>query len=352
VLVDPLPLAAEAAALPPGTGHALGRTRNVLTDSAGRFALPDLLPGRFRLDVSSGLHVSLRTGEWLLGPGQRIDVGSITLRDGVRVSGRVVDENETPVEGAQINARPADFKGADAVVTLTDRAGQFGLAIPPGSYNLAVSAAGNIDQTVPLNIPGAAGPPLGAINIKLTRADSTLAGVVKDSGGRPVARAEVLAWGTPPNDLAAKRGPEHRALSSTGTDPGGFFTLRKLPMRALWIEVKHADYPSVVMAATPGNFTTAVLPIPGRIVGAVHEKVTGAVIARYRVEALGPDGRTAGGAPKAGAFSLSRLVPGRWTITVQAPGYKAGEQSVEVPPSTTLGEPSVRDVRVELEKPR
>jgi sarcosine oxidase gamma subunit len=122
-------------------------------------------------------------------------------------------------------------------------------------------------------------------------------------------------------------------------------------MRSLWIEVKHGDYPSVVMATTPGNFATAVLPIPGRIVGAVHEKVTGAVIARYRVEALGPDGRTAGGAPKAGTFSLSRLVPGRWTITVQAPGYKAGEQTVEVPPSTTLGEPSVRDVRVELEKP-
>jgi protocatechuate 3,4-dioxygenase beta subunit len=360
VLVDPLPLAAEAAALPPGAGHALGRTRNVLTDSAGRFALPDLLPGRFRLDVSRGEYVSLRTGEWLLGPGQRVDVGSVTLRDGVRISGRVVDDNDTPIEGAQINARPADLKGVDSVVTLTDRAGQFGLAIPPGSYNLAVSAAGNIEQIVPLAIAGPGGAPSGPINIKLTRADSTLAGMVKDSGGRPVARAEVLAWATAPdapaaagqNPGASKRGPEQRPLSSTVTDPGGFFTLRRLPMRSIWIEIKHGEYPSVVMAATPGTFATVALPIPGRIVGAVHEKVTGAVIARYRVEAQGPDGRIAGGAARAGGFSLSRLVPGRWTITVQAPGYKAGEQSVDVPPSTTLGEPSVRDVRVELEKPR
>lgn len=359
VLTDPLPLAAEAAALPPGTGHALGRTRNVVTDSAGRFALPDLLPGRYRLDASRGAHVSTRTGELPLAPGQRVDVGSVVLRDGVRVSGRVVDENDIPIEGAQISARPAEGKAGEPVVTLTDRGGQFGLAVPPGGYNLAVSAAGHVEQSTPLTTAGAAGTSPPPINVKLARADSSLAGVVQDSGGRPVARAEVTAWLTPKgastggdaDPAGSRRTTGQRPVATTATDAGGFFTLKHLPMRAVWIDIKHNEYPPVTASATPGTFATVALPIPGRIVGAVHEKVTGAPIARYRVEAQGPDGQVAGGAAKAGSFSLSRLVPGRWTLTVQAPGYKAGERTVEVPPSTTLGEPSVRDVRVELEKP-
>jgi hypothetical protein len=34
---------------------------------------------------------------------------------------------------------------------------------------------------------------------------------------------------------------------------------------------------------------------------------------------------------------------------VSAPGYHPTEQELDVPPSATLGEPSLRDLRVELD---
>src|SRR5205807_1454684 len=62
------------------------------------------------------------------------------------------------------------------------------------------------------------------------------------------------------------------------------------------------------------------VPMPGRIEGEVREKVTGALVSTYRIEARGPDGRIAGAMRKNGSsFVLSQLLPGRWTLDVRAP---------------------------------
>ncbi len=86
-----------------------------------------------------------------------------------------------------------------------------------------------------------------------------------------------------------------------------------------------------------------------RIEGEVREKVTGAVISTYRIEARGPDGRVAGATRKNGSgFTLSRLLPGRWTLNIQAPGYTSSERTIDVPVASALGQASVRGLRVEL----
>ena len=102
VIADRLPLAAEAAGLPSGSGHALGRTRTTSTDSGGRFQLADMLPGRVFVEINRAGNVPYRTGALALQPGQRLELPAVSLRGGVPLTGRVVDDGDAPVEGARV----------------------------------------------------------------------------------------------------------------------------------------------------------------------------------------------------------------------------------------------------------
>jgi protocatechuate 3,4-dioxygenase beta subunit len=350
VIADRLPLAAEAAALPSGSGHALGRTRSTSTDTGGRFQLSDMLPGRVFVEVDRAGSVPYRSGELSLLPGQRLELPPIVLRDGVRVTGQVLDDTGAPVEGARvaIRAAPGAVERTPGVVALTDGGGRFATEALDGRHELAVSAAGMQSDTRTIQVAPSAPPD---VTFRLVRADAVLEGSVRDGLGRPLARARVLAWPAPlgPDDPGDRRAP----LASTVTDGGGHFRLTRLPRGAISVEVNHGDYPLVARSAEVGQSGAPALtidvPVPGRIEGEVREKVTGAVISTYRIEARGPDGRTAGATRRNGSgFVLPRLLPGRWTLSVRAPGYGPTEQTVDVPMATTLGETSVRDLRVEL----
>ena len=123
-----------------------------------------------------------------------------------------------------------------------------------------------------------------------------------------------------------------------------------LPAGELRIEVQHPDYPRVTIAATPGQFASLTVPFPGGIAGEAHARATGAAVTRGRIDAAGPDGAKASAElQRAGSFRLPRLAPGHWRLSVSAPGYRPTEQELDVPPSSSLGEPSVRDLRVDLD---
>src|SRR5258708_7550889 len=172
-----------------------------------------------------------------------------------------------------------------------------------------------------------------------------LYGLVNELCGMPCARVLTAVW------LAAAAGdasiPDGASiLATTVTDVGGHFRLGQLPRVPLVLEVRQPAYPSVKAAATPGTFATVAVPIPGAIAGDVHDARTGAALSRFRVEARGPDGRTASATPrKTAAFVLTALAPGPWTLTVDAPGYEPGEITVDVPPRATLGAPPGRHRR-------
>jgi len=104
-----------------------------------------------------------------------------------------------------------------------------------------------------------------------------------------------------------------------------------------------------------------VVPLPGGIDGEVHERITGAPVPRFRIEAQGPDGARARFPEENAAtrkrttseplrFSLRRLTPGRWTLRVEATGYQPIEKTVEVVSAPSPGDASVRNLRLELER--
>jgi hypothetical protein len=356
VIADRLPLAAEAAGLPSGSGHALGRTRSVTTDSRGGFQLADLLPGPIVVEAVRGGSVPRRSPQMSLNPGQRLDVGTIALREGVRLAGRVVDDAGVPIDGARVTVSgPAagSASKADAdLLLLSDRGGQFATSVVDGAHQLRITAPGMQDKT--LTVQAGANAP-AELTVRLARADGAVEGTVHDALGRSLARARVVAWPTSP-DLPVGQLPDiaegTEPLAGTTTDAGGHFALARLPRGMILLEVKHASYPRVaelVDVTKPAHTALAIkVPIPGGIDGEVRERVTGAAVTTYRIEATGPEGRIASATRKSGAFSLARLLPGHWTLSVRAPGYITTEVAVEVPATSTLTESSLRNLRIEI----
>jgi carboxypeptidase family protein len=197
------------------------------------------------------------------------------------------------------------------------------------------------------------------------RTERALAGVVRDGAARPVAGARVLAF--PPGPAAPVVGREGATpLAVTRTDPGGHFRFERLPDGPLSLEVRHDSYPPQREAIDARAVTgagaeiTIQLPLPGAVRGEVHERVTGGPVPRFEVEAVGPNGGTAqypgggrhaeGRRPDPFHFRLGPLAPGDWTIRARAPGYAPVERQVQVPAAGTIGEPSVRDLRLELDR--
>ena len=284
----------------------------------------------------------MRTDEITLAPGERRELGALALRDGFPIEGRVVDESGAPIEGARVAATG----GADdaGLYALTDGAGAFSIALPAGHYRLTASAPGHGSAGTEVDVRQ--GAPSASIALRLARAEAILEGLVRDTGGRPLGRARLLAW---PREGAAGGGSA-TPIGTTSADVGGHFRMADLPAGELRIEVQHPDYPRVTISATPGQFASLTVPFPGGIAGEAHARGTGAAVTRGRVDAAGPEGAKASAElQRAGSFRLPRLAPGRWRLSVSAPGYRPTEQELDVPPSASLGEPSVRDLRVDLD---
>jgi protocatechuate 3,4-dioxygenase beta subunit len=340
VLYEPLPLAAEAAALG-GAGRAVGGAKATRTDARGAFTLDGLLPGRVHLEIARAPLVPLRTGDWTLTPGQHLDAGALTLRDGVLLAGRVVDEAGSPLAGARVTTTPTAGLFAE-----TDAAGAFQLALTPGAYEVTATGRAGGAASTKVRVDAAAAPP--PVTLTLSRADAALEGVVVDSGRRPLSRARIRAYAAD----AAGTAPEGPPLGAASTDAGGHFTLSRLPRRRLLVEIDHASYPRTLAPATPGALAELVVPIPGGIDGEVRERASGATVPRARVEARGPGGEkleATANDKRAGAFRLARLRPGRWTLTASAPGYAPATRELDVPASEILGDASVRGLRLELD---
>jgi len=308
-----------------------------------------------------------------MSPGQTLDVGTLRLSAAARVEGRVIDERGQPVPGARVTARAPggqSSQGAYDLYAVTDSGGAFSLPIAPGAVTLTASLPGHAD--VQSFVTVRAGTPSASVVLTVRGAAArALTGTVLDSGSRPVGGARIVAFVRIPGPSAAAAVSATEipgALATTRTDAGGHFRFERLPDGPLWLEIRHDSYPPrrEPVEPAPANGLAAELtirlPMPGAVAGEVHERGTGGPVRQFEIDAVGADGSVARFPPSgrhrepSGAdpfqFRLGPLAPGDWWLRVHAPGFLPTERQLSVPAASTLGEPSVRSVRIELERKR
>jgi protocatechuate 3,4-dioxygenase beta subunit len=359
VLAGALPLAAEAANLPAHVLAAKGQTRSAASDPGGRYVIPDLPPGKYQVMVAAETRLSVSKGPLRVEPGKTSEVGSVTLRAGIALRGRLLDDAGAPLPGARVDVRQTDVSGGAEFSGVAGEDGRFVVFLPEGHFSL-VAASPRRAPAQKVGLVVQAGQPPEELELKLERADAVVEGVVRDPQGRPAARARVLAFplravlpdagaGNTPGPAGSNANMP--PLAAVSADRTGRFKLTGVPRQPFLVEVRHTEWPTRTVVATPGQSLFIELPRPGGIEGEVRDRSSGVFVARYRLEALGPDGRPALDVRTQGAgFELRGLLPGRWRLRFSADGYAPSERLIEVPPGAVRNELSLRNVRIELQR--
>jgi hypothetical protein len=198
-------------------GQGKGWRATAESDGHGAFSIAGLHAARYRVLVGPVEQIGLGftfSDSIVLPPGQALDVGTLVVRDGVTLHGRITDDVGEPVSGAQLSPNPGrsesedfrfiaelagkaslgDYAGAAALVPLSgssDAFGNYALSNASVIRSLRVMATGFEPRTVEV-----AGP--GALDVALKRvAEVTVHGrVVDHQTGAPLGAFEVgrVTW--------------------------------------------------------------------------------------------------------------------------------------------------------------
>lgn len=335
--------------------------------------------GRFRLTVLSpdtlytleAVKTGFAPGREELLPleeGQTREGLRLVLRRGLTAVGRVLDEEQQPVAGAQVRLAPlpeggegisqlsARWRGArEARPVTSDEEGRFVVEdLAPGRFDLHVQAEGLAPALVPgVEIPDGEGPvDLGEVELE---AGLSLEGRVVDSSGDPVAGVRVAA--TQMSVVRAAAGSARRAVPEAYTGAAGRFRVvglragepaqltveregyatRRLP----WVAIPPPEPLEIVLE--PGS------TVAGLVVGGDGEPVAGARVTAEAADA-GPGSAPASWRQSAvtdeeGRFEITDIAGGKLWLQAQARGLLPGEKvPVEVPSGGVLD-----NVRLTLE---
>jgi hypothetical protein len=164
--------------------------RTLHTDEAGTFCFRGLAPGRYDLVAQYDGRRSETVEGLPLEAGEEIRELALFLRDGVSVSGRIVDRRTG--EGIPLaRVRAGCETGFGFAEASSDRHGAFRLSnLPPGRHRLEVVAQGYADGELILKVEGAR--PVTGVSLILDP-EARIGGRVLDPAGRPVAGAAVRA---------------------------------------------------------------------------------------------------------------------------------------------------------------
>jgi hypothetical protein len=237
-----------------------------------------------------------------LGSGRQPPRGlALALTPAVALTGRVLDEGERPVPGAEVRAvyDPATIPMSLSVrrsggLVRTGATGRFrlGALLEGVAYRLRVSAPGlaPAELAVP---PPAPGRPPADVTIIL-RTGRTVFGRVLGPGDRPLPRVSVrLAPASTEGvrgRLLERREPERRAVFEAATGPDGRFEISSISPGTFDLEASAPGFAPLIVptltvpeeAQGPVDFGTVVLapavPLRGYVVNVREEPVEGAEI--------------------------------------------------------------------------
>ncbi|MHC4894686.1 MAG: carboxypeptidase regulatory-like domain-containing protein, partial [Planctomycetota bacterium] len=324
------------------------RPRSVTVDEDGRFrfaAVPvtDGLRLEVRADELAGTSVDLTP----LAPGEEREL-EIRLPKGVRVEGRVVDDEGLALAGATfaiLQAEPLGLPGAVLQSVDTDADGRFEFAqVRPEDVVGGLSAEGFASRLIDLEMRETSteidlGP------LRLSRAE-TLEGRVLLPGGAPAVGATVKAERDQQQSNA--EGFEEAWSESTGeavTDESGRFEISGLEGEVFQLDVELEDGSDTWRSRVRGVQSREWLEIrldPSIVASGAVRDVEGRPIEDFvltfesarsgQFDVSSSERRTAEFTSSGGVWEFDGLLPGRWLLQAQSPGFAVGEPTeVELP---------------------
>ncbi|MEM1178992.1 MAG: carboxypeptidase regulatory-like domain-containing protein [Acidobacteriota bacterium] len=336
------------------------------TRDNGTFRLPGIAADTaVELTVESVGHVTHRQEVEPLGVGEVRTGLEVVLDAALAVVGQVVDGDERPVVGAQVELG-VETKGGD-FQTLFRRArqqrepqgaatgadGRFRIEdIDPETYRLQVTAAGFAALKVPvLEVPADAGEFDAGVVVVVPGV--TLEGKITDSEGAALGDVKVSA-GASSRDLAAMVDPLTSTPLEVTSGPAGRFRLDDLsPGQTLQIQLKKEGYAAQAVNAVAPQAGESPPPLALTMEPATQLTVSardadGLPIPNARVSVgdaggnrwRGSRGRTSGD----GIAEFPALVPGRFDVEVKADGFEVHRRS-----GLELG-PGPRTLDISLER--
>jgi protocatechuate 3,4-dioxygenase beta subunit len=278
------------------------------SDASGAFAIEGLAAGTYRLVAVHGqfarsdvVEIPLRAGE------QRTGV-RLRLRTGHALTGRVLDGNLRPIEGALVELD-------DGSVYFTDDRGVFDAGLRRGRQTVVARAPDKVASLVEVAM---AGRPRD-IEIVLQDADAGLAGRVTDDNHRPLAGARVsvrMLDGVTPTQIQI-------------TDDRGLYAFDALPADAAELEVDHPAHRVEVASAKliAGKVVTVDVQLAPAwsLVLEVRDRETARPISGATIAGSGTRARTGDD----GRVELAGLGEDRVELEVAAAGYGSRIVAVE-----------------------
>jgi large repetitive protein len=317
----------------------------VTTGPDGVFRLRGLAAAKNKtIEASKTGFVPARRHGVTLRAGETVKEVALVLKKGLEARGRVVDAAGKPVAGAELRlARPeggarrmmfqmagGDREKPDAV---SGADGSFRLGgLEPGEYSLSATREGYASKRIPAVTVETEGPNEWPPVVLVPA--SAIAGVVRNSRGEPVVGAQVFTFG-------------EGASRDATTDAEGRFRLEGYGSeRAVMLSVNADGYGALQRRVTPPAEDLAlVLKTSGAIRGRVEDAATNRPVTEFTASYTEARGGGFGGMriltggrdnqrafqSADGAFELSDVPAGRWTVSATAPGYRPAEVSgVEV----------------------
>lgn len=369
ILPDGVDVFAEAPTLVPQ--YVAGETR---TAADGTFLVGGVWPRGFYV-MFAGIGTDAPMHQLLTrtpSPGEIVDLGDVVLPDAGVITGTVLDDEGAPLPGALVRA--ADVPGTLAAFfpverfdpegallireqsspvkviemphwvkdafehlpipsTRTDAEGHFRLVgVIPGSNMVATTMRGFLSDVKP-SIQVRAGQVKDVGRIKMKRGEE-LAGQVLDSAGKPVAAAEVLAGSTlsmAPVDLAQQLGKsdDQGRFAGQGFAPGKVTVAARRGPGHAWVLAEPQAVLGTVVVTLPSTFgvDVAVTLADGKPAKEPRFKLlhgkAGDGAAEMAVFGFVPpvDLRDRQKLVAEGRWRIDNLLPGRYTLAVEAPGH-------------------------------
>jgi uncharacterized GH25 family protein len=316
---------------------ALSREPDASTGVDGRFEIPDLRRGdRVNLFVRASGYAPGSLGGVTVPPAKPVRV---VLDRGARVAGRVVDPEDRPVVGANIELlshRPGEERGlirraGTSLSAQSDADGRFAFeGVTPGAADLSVTA----EAFQPAKLADLPVPARGVEDLKVVlERGAVIEGRVLTAAGDPVEDGRVTCGN-----------------AASVSDADGAYRLEGVPSGPQTVRLLHRDYLPFdkKLNVQPGtNPLDLILPggheVSGRVVDRAGEGISGAELSlfppgspRERDAVSGADG----------SFRFANVEDGTWSIRAAKEGYVPAESEAAV---RVAGAP-VRDLVVRLDK--